>query len=81
MKKIKQVGVTLLVALCGIFTSVASTNDVTFAAKPKAPAERCICLDVYKPVCIIATGQQFPNACYASCAGYSPKDWIDCSAI
>ena len=79
MKKIKHFGVTLLVTLGCIFTSVASTSDVLFAPKASVGG-RCICMDVYKPVCIIATGQQFPNDCYASCAGYSPKDWVDCSA-
>jgi hypothetical protein len=80
MKKIKHFGVTLLVMTCGIFTSVASTSDFASVAPPRVPPGRCICPDVYKPVCIIATGQQFSNACHASCAGYSPSDWVDCSA-
>jgi hypothetical protein len=78
MKKVKHFGVALLVTICGILTSVASTSDS--ASAPRVPPGKCICLDIYKPVCIIATGQQFPNACHAACAGYSPKDWVDCSA-
>lgn len=79
MKKIKHFGAALLVTLCGIFTSVASTSDTPFVPRPTPPG-KCICLDIYKPVCIIATGQQFPNDCHARCAGYTPEDWVDCSA-
>ncbi len=74
MKKIKIAMVSLLVAgFC--YVSFGSNND------PKTPIIKpdCYCLDVYEPVCIIATGQRFGNACYASCAGYKPHQWVDCS--
>lgn len=79
MKKIKPFGVGLLVTICCVLTSVASTsNSITARATSTA---KCICTDQYKPVCIIATGQQFPNSCHAACAGYSPKEWTDCSMM
>ena len=77
MKKVKTWGAMLLITSFGILTSVSSTSNPIIG--PVIPPGKCICLDVYKPVCIIATGQQFSNACRASCAGYTPDEWVDCS--
>ncbi|MEL7002008.1 MAG: hypothetical protein AAFN93_04640 [Bacteroidota bacterium] len=73
MKKVKIAFASILVAgLC--YMSFGTNTD---PIRPKKAD--CYCLDVYRPVCIIATGQRFGNACYASCAGYSPNEWVDCS--
>ena len=73
MKKIKFI--TGLAAIVLMFTSTAQINvpKAEEAFKPK-----CNCLLVYDPVCIIATGQQFSNACFAACAGFGPEDYTRC---
>ncbi|WP_298119992.1 hypothetical protein [Flavobacterium sp.] len=43
----------------------------------------CTCSDEYAPVCVATpTGEtmQFPNACIAECAGYTPADYVDCGS-
>jgi hypothetical protein len=41
----------------------------------------CICPTDYNPVCVqTATGiEEFPNACYAECAGYTAADFVNCN--
>lgn len=41
----------------------------------------CNCNEVYEPVCVNIGSEtiQFPNACAAECAGYTPNDFVDCN--
>ena len=75
MKKSKLAGAMGLLA-CVAYFSFSSLN-VKAAEQADKP---CYCLDIYAPVCIIATGQQFSNACQAQCAGYTPAEYTDCYA-
>lgn len=45
-------------------------------------ASNCNCPDVYQPVCVDIGGQviEFPNACTAECAGFSPDDFVNCNS-
>lgn len=71
MKKIKFFGISLMLT-GAVFASFLSQ------AEPLAVNSECICPDVYQPVCIVATGQQFKNSCLATCAGYTSDEWVDC---
>ena len=74
MKKAQIFGASMLVA--GITLSLA------LASSQPAVAERpgeCICTDEYDPVCILATGQMFSNACQAQCAGFTPDEYSECN--
>ena len=77
MKKVRLFVAVMLVSGAAFLTS-ATSAQVEAQDPPLRPIGECICLDVFQPVCIIATGQQFSNACYASCAGYTPSEWTDC---
>lgn len=41
----------------------------------------CICPTDYNPVCVQTTTgiEEFPNACYAECAGYTAADFVNCN--
>ena len=43
--------------------------------------ERCICTEVYNPVCVEARGNQiqYDNPCKARCAGFTEDDFISCT--
>lgn len=68
MLKPRKIIAGVVLAVASLTVVVATTNTAT--AKPE-----CNCPQVYDPVYIIATGQMFTNACFASCAGYGPEDW------
>ncbi|MEO1051762.1 MAG: hypothetical protein AAFX87_14125 [Bacteroidota bacterium] len=74
MKRMKFVIASLFVAGIAYVSLASNTND----PKLRPIQADCYCLDVYEPVCIIATGQKFSNGCYASCAGFKPHEWVDC---
>lgn len=41
----------------------------------------CNCPTIYQPVCVNTPNgiEEFPNACYAECAGYTTSDFVNCS--
>ena len=73
MKKSKMLVLAMLMS-AGIYASFAFSGDPVL----RKPPGECICLHVWAPVCIIETGQQFPNACEAECAGFTPDEYFDC---
>lgn len=74
MKNVKTL-IVILMATGGIYSSLAFAIIPT----PIRPV-KCICLDVYDPVCITGTHIQFSNSCYAICAGFTPDQFTPCSA-
>ena len=74
MKNSKILGITLLMT-AGIYISLTLNGDPL----RRGPGE-CLCPHVWAPVCIIETGQQFPNACEAECAGFTSDEYVDCFA-
>ncbi len=79
MKKIKkaQVYFGTLALVIGVASSlIFTTSQKAVAERP--PAE-CICPHVYDPVCIFETGQLFPNACEAICAGFTSDEFGECT--
>lgn len=41
----------------------------------------CNCPTIYQPVCVNTPNgiEEFPNACYAECAGYTSADFVNCN--
>ena len=77
MEKKKFFGILMLAAFGFLSTVKSTSGPLPDPIIPIRPGE-CICTHLYAPVCIIETGQQYSNSCFARCAGYGPEDWYDC---